>query len=105
MNDDPKLTVSLPFSDSGCPLFEPEDGAELNLILAFRDAPSEIGREAMQHVILQGNRKGLRALAVAALALSESNDPEHHIHIDEEVFSDVYQNSDGLSITLEIVEN
>lgn len=94
----------MPFSDSGCPQFRPEDGAKLEMILAIDDTPPDRD-ETLKHVVLQGNRQGLRAFASAILALSESDDPYHHIHIDEEVSGHAYRNREGYSITLQKLKN
>jgi hypothetical protein len=36
----------------------------------------------------------------AALAIAEAIDPDHHLHIDEEVFGHVYHCEDKLTLTI-----
>lgn len=84
------------YSDSGCPLFEPSDGARLAIEVQRGGLSEE--REA-RHVQLAGNRQGLIALATAMLALAESSDPEHHLHLDD-LYEGVVHSPERIGLTI-----
>lgn len=100
MSQDRIIQVALPYSKYGCPLFKAADGAKLVLELSIGEAPPGMEGEPMQQVLILGNRDGLKALGAAILAVAEATDPDHHIHIDEEVFGHVYQCEDKLTLTI-----
>jgi hypothetical protein len=101
MSQDRSIQVVLPYSKYGCPQFKAAEGAKLVLELSISGAlPGGMEGKPMRQVLILGNREGLKALGAAILAIAEAIDPDHHIHIDEEVFGHVYHCKDKLTLTI-----
>jgi hypothetical protein len=98
LNVEKSVQVELRYSDAGCPLFLPGDKARL-VIEVHEGGPGPTGAAQMRHVGLGGNKQGLIDLATALLALAESAESHHHLHLDD-LYEGVIDSPQGFWLTV-----
>ena len=92
------IRVELAYSDSGCPLFLP--GANARLVIGVHEGGAgPAGETPIRQVELAGNRQGLIDLATALLALAESSERDHHLHLDD-LYKGVINSPQGFWLTI-----